>query len=116
LIIRCLLTIIENMLAVIKTGGKQYIVQPGDKIEIERIKDKKEGDDIAFDEVLLMEKGNKIEIGTPLIKAVKVTAKIVEEFKGKKKIVFKYKSKTRYKVKTGHRQNLMKVEIGKIED
>jgi len=102
------------MLAVIKTGGKQYIVKPGDKIEIERIKDKKEGDDIAFDEVLLVEKGNKVEIGTPLIKAVKVTGKIVKEFKDKKKIIFKYKSKTRYKVKTGHRQNLMKVEIEKI--
>lgn len=104
------------MLAVIKTGGKQYLVQPGDKIEVEIIKNKKQGDDIAFNEVLLTEKGNKIEIGTPLIKGVKVTGKIIEEFKDKKKIVFKYKSKTRYKVKTGHRQNLMKVEIGKIED
>ena len=102
-------------LAIIKTGGKQYIVKPGDKIEIERIKDKKQGDDIAFDEVLLVEKGNKVEIGMPLVKGAKVTGKITEEFKNKKTIVFKYKSKTRYKVKQGHRQNLMKVEIGKIE-
>ena len=104
------------LLAIIKTGGKQYIVKPGDKIEIERIKDKKEGDDVVFDEVLLLEKGNKVEIGMPLVKGVKVAGKIVEEFKDKKKLVFKYKSKTRYKVKQGHRQKLMKVEIGKIED
>lgn len=101
------------MLAVIKTGGKQYIVEPGDKIEIERIKSKKQGDDIVFDKVLLVEKGNKVEIGMPLVKTAKVAGKIIEEFKDKKTIVFKYKAKTRYKVKKGHRQNLMKVEIGK---
>ena len=102
------------MLAVIKTGGKQYLVAPKDKIQIEKI-DKKEGEEIVFDEVLLMEKGRKIEIGTPLIKGVKVIGKILKQGKGKKVIIFKYKPKKRYKVKKGHRQPFTEVEIIKIE-
>lgn len=99
------------MLAVIKTGGKQYLVSPGDKIKIERI----EGKDIIFDQVLLLEKNKKVEIGTPLIKGAKVLGKVLLQGKGKKVIVFKYKSKTRYKKKAGHRQPFTEVEITKIE-
>ncbi len=102
------------MLAIIKTGGKQYLVSPGDKIKIEKI-DGKEGKEIAFKEVLLMEKNRKLEIGTPLVKGSKVTAKILSQGKGKKVIVFKYKPKTRYKVKKGHRQLFTEIEILKIE-
>jgi len=102
------------MLAVIQTGGKQYIVTPGDKIKIEKI-DKKEGNEISFPEVLLLEKGKKFEIGTPLIKGAKVYGKIIRQGKGKKVIVFKYKPKTRYKIKKGHRQPFTEVEITKIE-
>ncbi|KPJ71342.1 50S ribosomal protein L21 [Parcubacteria bacterium DG_74_3] len=101
-------------LAVIKTGGKQYLVSPGQKIKIEKI-DAEEGKEIIFREVLLLEKGNKIEIGTPLVKGVKVTGKVLSQKKGKKVIVLKYKSKTRYKVKQGHRQPFTEVEIIKIE-
>jgi len=101
-------------LAVIKTGGKQYLVSPGQKIKIEKI-DAEEGKKIIFREVLLLEKGNKIEIGTPLVKGVKVTGKVLSQKKGKKVIVLKYKSKTRYKVKQGHRQPFTEVEIIKIE-
>jgi len=100
------------MLAVIKTGGKQYLVEPGDKIKIEKVKSKKE---ISFKEVLLLEKNKKIEIGTPLVKGAKVSAKVLKEGKGKKVIIFKYKPKTRYKVKKGHRQPFTEVEITKIE-
>jgi len=100
------------MLAVIKTGGKQYLVEPGDKIKIEKIKSKKE---IIFKEVLLVEKNKKVEIGTPLVKGAKVSAKVLKEGKGKKVIIFKYKPKTRYKVKKGHRQPFTEVEITKIE-
>ena len=101
-------------LAIIKTGGKQYIVTPGAKIKIEKIEEK-EGKEIVFKEVLLLEKNKKIEIGTPLVKGAKVIGKIVREGKGKKVVVFKYKPKKRYKKKTGHRQPFTEVEILKIE-
>jgi len=115
-----------RMLAVIKTGGKQYLVTPGQKIKIEKIdakiktsaskrKDKEESQEIIFDQVLLLEKGNKIEIGNPLVKGAKVIAKIINQGKAKKVIVFKYKAKTRYKKKAGHRQPYTEVEILKIE-
>lgn len=102
------------MLAIIKTGGKQYLVKPGDKIKIEKI-DKKEGSEITFKEVLLVEKNKKVEIGTPLVKGAKVIGKILSQGKAKKVIIFKYKPKTRYKVKKGHRQPFTEVEILKIE-
>ncbi len=100
------------MLAVIKTGGKQYLVSPGDKIKIEKL-DKKEGSEVTFKEVLLLEKSKKIEIGDPLVKSVKVVGKILQQGKGKKIIVFR-KGKT-YKKKKGHRQRFTEVEIIKIE-
>ena len=102
------------MLAVIKTGGKQYIVTPGQKIKIEKV-DIKEGKEITFKEVLLLEKQRKLEIGTPLVKGAKVIGRVLKHGKSKKIIVFKYKSKTRYKVKKGHRQPFTEVEIIKIE-
>jgi large subunit ribosomal protein L21 len=102
------------MLAVIRTGGKQYLVSPGQKIKIEKIT-KKEGSEISFPEVLLLEKGKKIEIGTPLIKGVKVIGKIIRHGKSKKVIIFKYKAKKRSKVKRGHRQPFSEIEIIKIE-
>ena len=101
------------MLAVIKTGGKQYLVAPGDKIKIEKL-DEKEGAEVAFSEVLLLEKNKKLEIGTPLVKEVKVMGKVLKQGKGKKVIIFKYKPKKRYKVKKGHRQPFTEVEILKI--
>lgn len=112
------------MFAVIKTGGKQYIVTPGQKIKVEKIgkpslakatEGKKESQEIIFDEVLLLEKNKKVEFGTPLIKDAKVIGKIVRQGKGKKVIVFKYRAKTRYKKKGGHRQPFTEVEIVKIE-
>ena len=102
------------MLAVVKTGGKQYKVSPGDKVKIERI-DKKEGSEISFKEVLLVEKNKKLYLGDPLVKGAKVIGKVLEQGKGKKVIVFKYKPKTRYKKKQGHRQLFTQVEITKIE-
>ena len=102
------------MLAVIKTGGKQYLVSPGDKIKIEKL-NKKEGAEIAFNEVLLLEKGKQIQIGTPLIKGVKVVGKVLKQGKAKKVIIFKYKAKKRYKVKKGHRQSYTEVEIVAIK-
>ncbi len=102
------------MLAVIKTGGKQYLVTPGQRIKIEKL-NKEEGSEVIFDEVLLLEKNKKTEIGTPLIKDAKVIGKVLKQGKGKKIIAFKYKAKEHYKVKKGHRQLFTEVEITKIE-
>ena len=97
------------MIAIIKTGGKQYIVKPGDKLKIEKI-DKKEGEQISFSDVLLVEKDKKIEVGAPLVKA-EVSAKIISNGKGDKIIVFKYKPKKRESRKIGHRQPYTEIEI-----
>lgn len=102
------------MLAVIKTGGKQYIVSPGQKLKIEKI-EKKQGEELIFDQVLLLENGNKVEIGTPLIAGAKVKAKVLEQGKNKKVIVYKYKAKKRYHRKKGHRQSFTEVEITGVE-
>ena len=101
------------MLAVIKTGGKQYIVTPKQKLKIEKIEDK-EGKEITFKEVLLVEKQKKLEIGDPLVKGATVVGKIIKQGKAKKVIIFKYKPKTRYRKKTGHRQPFTEIEILKI--
>jgi large subunit ribosomal protein L21 len=101
------------MLAVIKTGGKQYLVLPGQKIKIEKI-DKKEGQEIIFDQVLLLKKNEKLEIGKPFVKGAKVIGKVLKQEKAKKIIIFKFKPKTRYRKKIGHRQLFTKVEIIKI--
>lgn len=102
------------MLAVIKIGGKQYLISPGEKIRIEKI-EKKEGDEIIFPEVLLLQKDKTLEIGTPLVEGAKVVGRILKHSKAKKVIIFKYKPKKRYKVKKGHRQPFTEVEILKIE-
>jgi len=100
-------------LAVIKTGGKQYLVKKGDKIKIEKI-DGKEDKEITFKEVLLLIKDKKVEIGAPLVKNAKVIGKILKQGRGDKVIVFKYKSKKRYKKKAGHRQPFTEIEIKDI--
>lgn len=97
------------MIAVIKTGGKQYIVKPGDKLKVEKL-DNKEGEEISFSDVLLVEKNKKVEIGNPLVKT-EVQAKILSHGKGDKVIVFKYKPKKRYSRKIGHRQPYTEIEI-----
>lgn len=102
------------MLAVIKTGGKQYLVQSGDKIKVEKL-DKKEGEEIIFSEVLLMEKSRKVEIGAPLVSGANVSAKILSHGKADKIIVFKYKPKKRYSRKIGHRQPFTEIEITGIK-
>ena len=82
------------MLAVIRTGGKQYIVSPGDKIKIEKIEAPASAkQEITFKEVLLLEKRGKLEIGDPLVKGAEVIGKVLKQGKSKKVIVFKYKPK-----------------------
>jgi len=98
--------------AIIRTGGKQYKVAEGDVLEVEKLIHN--GDKIVFEDVLLVING-EIKVGKPNVAGAKITAKIVEDGKGKKKMVFRYKSKTRYKKKKGHRQPYTKVQITKIE-
>ncbi len=98
--------------AVIKTGGKQYIVHEGFELEIEKLEH--ETDKITFDEVLLIATEKKAIIGQPFIEGAKVTATVIAEGKGVKKMVFRFKAKTRYHKKKGHRQPFTKVKITKI--
>lgn len=100
--------------AVIKTGGKQYKVLPGQKIKIEKI-DGAEGAEVFFDRVLLINKNEKAEIGKPMVAGAKVAGKIIKQGRAKKITVLKYKSKKRYSVKRGHRQPFTLVEIKKIK-
>ena len=101
------------MIAVIKTGGKQYLVTPRQKIKVEKL-DAQEGSEVTFPEVLLLEKDGKMEIGYPLIEKAKITAKVLKQGRGEKLIVFKYKAKKRYHLKKGHRQSFTEVEITEV--
>jgi large subunit ribosomal protein L21 len=98
--------------AVIKTGGKQYIVRKGDVVTIEKLEH--DGDKIVFSDVLLVADEKKAIVGQPLVAGAKVSATIVEDGKSKKKMVFKFKAKTRQKTKKGHRQPFTKVKIESI--
>lgn len=101
------------MLAVIKTGGKQYLVKKGDKIKVEKLEGE-EGKKISFSEVLFLGDEKEVKVGTPFIKGAKVEAKILKQGKAKKVWGIKHKAKKRYKVKFGHRQMFTEVEITKI--
>lgn len=102
------------MLAVIKTGGKQYRVSPKDKLKIEKL-DLKEGDEVVFDNVLLVEKGGQIIIGEPTVKGATVMGKVLKQDRADKVMTFKKKAKKRYKLKKGHRQPYTEVEIIEIK-
>jgi len=99
------------MLAVIKTGGKQYIVKPGQKVKIEKIAGI-EGENVVFNDVLLIDDGaNDVKVGAPQVAGASVNAKILKQAKGDKVIAYKYKAKKRYHRKVGHRQFFTEVEI-----
>jgi large subunit ribosomal protein L21 len=101
------------MFAVIKTGGKQYKVQQGDVLQVEKLGLEKEKT-ITFEEVLLIEDGKKTLIGTPFVDKAKVRAVVIENFKDDKIIVFKKKRRKQYKKMRGHRQELSRVRIEDI--
>ncbi len=100
------------MYAIIATGGKQYTVSEGDIIYIEKL-GKNAGDTVTFDQVLFVNNG-EAKVGEPTVAGASVTASVVEEGKAKKVIVYKYKRKTGYHKKNGHRQPFTKVKIEKI--
>ena len=101
------------MYAIIKTGGKQYCVEEGKVITIEKL-DVESGAEVAFDEVLLVS-GDSVKIGQPTVAGAKVTGKVLEQGKGAKIRIFKYKAKSNYRRRQGHRQPFTKVQIEKIE-
>lgn len=107
--------ITKHMIAVIKTGGKQYIVKEKDLIRIEKLPMEGRGKDgsYTFSDVLLVSDSKKTDIGTPRV-PVKVEAKIVRDDKAKKVMVVKYKAKVRYLRMNGHRQPYSEVKIDKI--
>ena len=99
--------------AVIKTGGKQYKITEGETLEIEKIKGKAK-DKISFDEVLMIVDGEKLTLGQPLVKNAKVTGEIIDQVKGEKIRIAKFKAKSKYRKVQGHRQRLTQVKIAKI--
>ncbi|OGE74162.1 MAG: 50S ribosomal protein L21 [Candidatus Doudnabacteria bacterium RIFCSPLOWO2_02_FULL_42_9] len=101
------------MQAVIETGGKQYLVSPKDKLIIEKLT-AQEGDTVTFDKVLLVASDDSVNLGKPYLSGAKVTGKVLKQQKGEKLVVFKYRAKSRYRRKTGHRQQQTVVEIQSI--
>ena len=100
--------------AVIETGGKQYRVNEGDIVFVEKL-DANEGDKVVFDRVLVLSEGSETKIGAPVVDGAKVTANVVKNGKAKKIYVMTYKPKKNEKKKIGHRQPYTKVQIEKIE-
>ncbi|MFW5992434.1 MAG: 50S ribosomal protein L21 [Halanaerobiaceae bacterium] len=102
------------MYAVIKTGGKQYRVEEGRFIKVEKLT-VEEGDTVEFDKVLTVVDEDGPKFGRPFLEGARVTGTVLEQGKNKKIIVFKYRRKKRYRKKTGHRQPYTKVLIESIE-
>lgn len=100
--------------AIIRTGGKQFRVSPGDVIRIPSLADKNEGDKVEFAEVLISGNDNGVKIGAPLVSGASVTGVVVGHGRGDKIIVFKFKRRKQYKRKQGHRQGFTSVKIDTI--
>ena len=100
------------MYAIIKTGGKQYRVQQGDELRVEKL-DAQKGDKVVFDEVVAVG-GDKLVVGTPFVEGYAVTAEVLTQGKGDKVVIYKYKAKKDYRRKNGHRQPFTLVKITDI--
>ena len=99
--------------AIIKTGGKQYRVAPGDTIAVEKIA-ADEGSTIELDDVLLVAQDSGVQVGQPTVDGAKVVAEVAAQGRSRKIIVFKYKPKVRYRIKRGHRQHVTRLSIKEI--
>ena len=99
--------------AIVQTGGKQYRVQEGDSITVEKLPGD-EGDSVELDNVLLVSKGDKVTVGQPHVDGAKVVAEVARQGKADKIVVLKYKPKVRYHVKSGHRQQVTRLSIKQI--
>jgi large subunit ribosomal protein L21 len=103
----------ENMYAVISTGGKQYQVAQGERIRVEKLSGAV-GDTVEIDEVLLVSDGEEVKVGQPMVEGAKVLARIIEQDRAKKIVVFKKKRRKGYRRKQGHRQPFTALEIQEI--
>ena len=101
------------MYAVIKTGGKQYRVSPGDSIDVEKLPHEV-GEQIELDKVLLVANGSEAQIGQPLLDGVKVKATVTRQARGRKVVIYKYRPSKRYRLKKGHRQHYTRLHIDEI--
>ena len=111
----CIMAGIMSKFAIIETGGKQYRVSEGDVISIEKLQgDFNQGDKIVFDQVLMTDDGKASQIGTPYLAGATVTGELLEEGRSKKVTVIRYKAKSRYFKKKGHRQPFMKIKVTKL--
>ena len=104
---------VQRVYAVIQTGGKQYRVQQGDVIYVEKI-DAQADETVTFDKVLLVGEGEAVKVGTPAVDGAKVEGKVLGQVKGQKIVVYKYKAKKNERKKQGHRQPYTKVEITEV--
>lgn len=105
---------ISTMYAVIKTGGKQYRVAEGDTLQVEKLQGEP-GDEISFDQVLLVGGGDATKVGTPTVEGATVKAQITAQNRGKKIVVFKMKRRKNYRRKNGHRQPYTQIKITGIK-
>ena len=102
------------MYAIIRTGGKQYRVSEGDVLNVEKL-NVEEGQEVVFDEVLTVVNDGDVKVGAPTVAGAKVTAKAAKQGKADKIFVFKYRAKSNYRKRQGHRQPFTQVEITSIE-
>lgn len=102
------------MFAIVKTGGKQYRVEEGTTLLVEKL-EANQGDKVTLDQVLLVGDDTKATAGTPLVKGASVTAEVVEQTRGNKIIIFKKKRRQNYRRKNGHRQDLTAIKITSIK-
>ena len=102
------------MYAVVRTGGKQYRVQAGDQLLVEKLP-AVSGQQITLDEVLLVAEADQVKVGTPLVEGAKVIATVLAQEKGPKVRIFKYRPKERYRVRKGHRQQVTRLLVDQIE-
>ena len=103
------------MYAIVEIAGQQFKVEKDQQIFVHRL-DAKQGTKVSFDKVLLTDDNGKVNVGSPLVKGMSVTAKVMEHLKGDKVIVFKKKRRKGYKVKNGHRQALTEIVIEKVSE
>jgi len=102
------------MYAVIVTGGKQYKVTEGEIFSVEKL-DAAAGDKLTLDQVLMVNDDNGVKIGSPLLEGAKVTVEVIEQGRGKKITIYKYKKRKNQRKKQGHRQAYTKLKVEKIE-
>jgi large subunit ribosomal protein L21 len=102
-----------GMYAVIKTGGKQYKVSPGDIVRVESL-DARKGDTVEIKDVYMIADGDKISIGKPVLASAKVTAEVVEEDRGVKLLIFKHRRRKAFRKTNGHRQNYTGIKVKEI--